>query len=113
MVDLSVEAVGEPEPVRIAARLAKRFGKVYLFGVPRFETVDFPVERFFRGEMEMVSSVGAECVEFFESAVRMLVDAELDLSELITHRIPWADAQRAFDLYADRADGALKVVLEV
>jgi len=113
MVDLSVEAVGEPEAVRAAVRLPRRFGKVYLFGVPRFDPIEFPIEHFFRNELEMVSSVGTDCVHFFESAAGMVVDGQLDLSALVTHRLPWTEAQRAFDLYADRADGSLKVVLEL
>jgi threonine dehydrogenase-like Zn-dependent dehydrogenase len=113
MVDLSVEAVGFPEPVATAVKLVKRYGKVCVFGVPRYDDIPFPVERFFRGELEMVSSVGPECSEFFEAAVGMLVDGQLDLSAMITHRLPWGEAQRAFDMYADRADGVLKVVLEV
>jgi threonine dehydrogenase-like Zn-dependent dehydrogenase len=113
MVDLSVEAVGFPEPLRTAVCLAKRYGKVCVFGVPRFDSAEFPIERFFRYELEMIASVGPECVAFFDAAVRMLVGGQLDLSAMITHRLPWADAQRAFDLYADHADGALKIVLEL
>ncbi len=113
MADLSVEAVGFPESLSAAVKITRRFGKVYAFGVPRYETQDFPFNAFFRGEMEMLSSVGAECVHFFESAARMLADRQLDLSALITHRLPWSEAQQAFDMYADHADGALKVVLEV
>ena len=113
MVDLSIEAVGLPESLATAVALPRRFGRVYVFGVPRFQTQDFPLNTFFRNEMEMIASVGAECVHFFGAAVRMLADGQLDLSALITHRLPWSDAQRAFDMYADHTDGALKVVLEV
>jgi len=113
MVDLSVEAVGFPESLATAVALPRRYGKVYVFGVPRFETQDFPLNCFFRGEMEMISSVGADCVHFFDAAVRMLADGQLDLSALITHRLPWSAAQHAFDMYADHTDGALKVVMGV
>ena len=113
MADLSVEAVGFPESLATAVQLPRRKGTVLAFGVPRYETQEFPLNHFMRNELEMVSSVGAECVEFFEAAVRMVAGGVLDLSPLITHRVPWAEAQRAFDLYADHAEGALKVVLEV
>lgn len=113
MADLCVEAVGFPESLSTAVKLTRKFGKVYVFGVPRYETQEFPLNAFFRGEMEMLSSVGAECVQFFQAAVRMLADGRLDLSALITHRLPWHEAQQAFDMYADHADGVLKVVLGV
>jgi threonine dehydrogenase-like Zn-dependent dehydrogenase len=112
MVDLAVEAVGFPESLATAAMLPRRFGRVYVFGVARYETQEFPLNHFMRNELEMISSVGAECVEFFESAVRM-VAAGLDLSGLITHTLPWAEAPRAFEMYAKHTDGALKIVLEV
>ncbi len=113
MVDLSVEAVGFPESLATAVALPRRYGKVYVFGVPRYAAQEFPLNTFFRGEMEMIASVGPECVHFFDAAARMLADGQLDLSPLITHRLPWSDAQRAFDMYADHTDGALKVVLGV
>jgi len=113
MADLSIEAVGYPEPLASAVRITRPRGTILVFGVPRFDTQDFPINHFMRGEMEMLSSVGPGCVEFFGSAVRMLAGGQLDLAPLVTHRLPWGEAQRAFDIYADHADGALKVVLQV
>jgi threonine dehydrogenase-like Zn-dependent dehydrogenase len=113
MVDLSVEAVGYPEALQSAVRLPRRKGTVLQFGVTRFTSAEFPVNHFLRNELVMVASVGAECVQYFGTAVGMLTSGQLDLAPLITHCLPWAEAQRAFDLYADHADGALKVVLEL
>jgi len=113
MVDLSVEAVGLPESLATAVMLPRRQGRVYVFGVTRYKTQEVPVSHFMRNEMEMISSVGPECVHYFDSAVCMLAGGQLDLSALITHRLPWADAQRAFDMYAAHSDGVLKVVLEL
>jgi len=112
MVDLSVEAVGLPEALVTAVHLPRRFGKVCVFGVPRYDPMGFPIERFFRGELEMIASVGPDCAAYFELAAKMVVDGVLNLAPMITHRLPWSEAQRAFDLHADRADGAIKVVLE-
>ena len=36
-----------------------------------------------------------------------------DLSWLVTHRLPLQDAPKAYEIYANRADNVLKVVLEV
>lgn len=113
MADLAIEAVGFPETLASAVKITRRFGKICVFGVPRYEAPEFPLNAFFRAEMEAICSVGADCVHFFDIAVRMLVDGCLDLSPLITHRLPWPEAQRAFDLYADHADGVLKVVIQL
>jgi len=113
MVDLSIEAVGLPDALTMAVHLPRRYGRVCVFGVPRYDPASFPVERFFRGELEMIASVGPDCAAFFHAAVKMVVDGVLDLAPMITHRLPWSEAQRAFDLYADRADGAIKVILEM
>ncbi|MFP4055507.1 MAG: zinc-dependent alcohol dehydrogenase [Candidatus Brocadiia bacterium] len=112
-VDLGVEAVGFAETARTAVLLPRRQGTVMLFGVPRYDPVEFPVEHFFRNELSMLSSVGEECVDYFATAVGMLVEGHLDLEPLITHRLPWDEAPRAFELYAGHARGVLKIVLEV
>ena len=113
MVDLSVEAVGMPDSLATAACLPRRYGRLLIFGVPRYETQDFPVNQVFRREMEVVASVGAECVQFFQAAVDMVVGGRVDLGSMVRPVLPWAEAQRAFELYAEHAEGALKVTLKL
>ncbi|MFW6164533.1 MAG: zinc-binding dehydrogenase, partial [Planctomycetota bacterium] len=113
MVDLSVEAVGYPEPLDTAARLIRPFGTLLVFGVPRFKTPAFPVDHVFRLEGQIVTSVGARCVDLFADAVHMILAGQVDLAPMVTPRLPFAEATRAFEMYAAREEGTLKLVLEL
>jgi L-iditol 2-dehydrogenase len=115
MVDFSVEAVGQVDSLATAARLPRRLGRLLVFGVPHHDTQDFPWWDAFRNELEIVASVGPECTEFFAAAVGMVVERRVALGAMVTPRLPWHEAPRAFEMYAHPAahEGALKVTLEV
>jgi threonine dehydrogenase-like Zn-dependent dehydrogenase len=51
-------------------------------------------------------------VEDFRIAVDLIANKMIDVSPLITHTFPFKAAQEAFTLFANRADGTIKVVLE-
>jgi threonine 3-dehydrogenase len=52
--------------------------------------------------------------EMYETWYQMsvMLESGLNLKPVITHRFPLADAAEAFRVAADRASGAIKVVLE-
>jgi threonine dehydrogenase-like Zn-dependent dehydrogenase len=37
----------------------------------------------------------------------------MDLTYLVSHRLGLSDVQRAYDLYSEKAEGVIKVVMEV
>ena len=113
MVDFSVEAVGYPEPLTTAALLVNHFGRLMVFGVPRFKSQEFPIEPLFRNEAEIITSVGGRCVDYFADAAHMVVTGQVDLGAMVTPRLPFDQASRAFEMYANREQGTLKLVLEL
>ena len=113
MADLCVEAAGDVESLATAAHLPRRFGTLMVFGVPRHETQDFPVNTIFRHELVVVNSVGADCVDYFQNAVDMVVEGRVDLGAIVTPRLPFDQAPRAFEMYASHEEGTLKLVLEL
>lgn len=113
MVDLAVEAVGDPETLQTAAHLPRHGGKLLVFGVPHRHSQEFPWYHVFREEIQIHTSVGRECNEFFRLAVAMVLDDRASaLTEMVTPRMPWEKAPGAFEMYANRAEGSLKLVLE-
>jgi threonine dehydrogenase-like Zn-dependent dehydrogenase len=110
--DLVVEAVGEPETLVGGIDLIRRGGTILAFGVPHRADYELPFARFFRKEGQLVASVGPNVPVDFPIAVDMIAQGRLDVTPLITHRFPFAEAQQAFDTFAERRDGAIKVLLE-
>ena len=113
MVDFCVEAVGRPEALAMSAKLPRRQGRLYVFGVPHHESQEFPWFHAITNELELLTSMGPECMEYFQTAVDMLVQGRVDLSAMVTPRMPWEQAAEAFRMYADpsRVEDALKITL--
>lgn len=111
--DLAVEAVGYPGTLDMACRVVRRAGVVLGFGVPhRNEGCGVPVRDFFFREGRLINSVGPDVQREFPIALDLIAGGTIDVSPLVTHHFPLHRAGEAFTLFADRADGALKVILQ-
>jgi len=104
MVDFCVEAVGRPEPLTLAAHLPRRRGRLLVFGVPHHDSQEFPWYHVMANELEIITSMGPECMQYFQNAVDMIVQGRVDLVEMVTPRMPWAQAAQAFEMYAHPAE---------
>jgi threonine dehydrogenase-like Zn-dependent dehydrogenase len=114
MVDFAVEAVGYVDTLKAGAHLAKHGGRLLVFGVPHYQSQQFPWYHVFREEIQVHTSVGPECGEFFQAAADMVLDDRASaLTEMVTPRMPWDKAPEAFEMYAERAEGCLKLTLEL
>ena len=113
MVDFCVEAVGKPDALTTAAHLPRRQGRLYVFGVPHHDAQSFPWFHTVGNETEIITSMGPECMEYFQTAVDMIVQGRVDLTDMVTPRMPWEQAAEAFEMYADpaNAEGSLKLTL--
>jgi threonine dehydrogenase-like Zn-dependent dehydrogenase len=109
--DLAVEAVGYPETLNQAAALVRRNGTLLAFGVPHRANYDFAFRQFFFNEGRLINSIGPDVQHDFPIAVEMIATGAIDVGPLVTHRMPLSQAEEGFNLFADRADGVIKVVL--
>lgn len=115
LVDFCVEAATTPEALATAAFLLRREGRLCPFGVPRYESQQFPWLRALLYELRFVTSHGAGCQRFFQVAVDTVAAEAAALTPMVTPRLPWEQAEQAFAMYADPAahEGTLKVALEL
>lgn len=114
--DLVVEASGEPESINMAIQMARMYGTVVLFGVPEEDRVTLNYFEVLRKQLALVATVSATCEDParpIKMAVALRRQGWADPAWIITHRMALADAPRAYDLYARRAEGVVKVVLQV
>ena len=51
--------------------------------------------------------------QYVRQVVHMVDQGRLDPSMLVTHRMPAEDVQKAFVMYEERADGIVKVVMDM
>jgi threonine dehydrogenase-like Zn-dependent dehydrogenase len=110
--DLAVEAVGKAETVNEAALLVRRNGTLLAFGVPHRTHYDFAFRDFFFNEGRLINSIGPNVQHDFPIAVELISSGTLDVRPLITHSFRLDQANEAFSFFADRRDGAIKVMLK-
>lgn len=111
--DIVVEAVGQdPETVRTAIDLAARDGAVVMFGLPKTRDYALPVWDVMYKNLRFIGSVHPEAQRDWPLALDMVTQGRIDVASLITHRLPFTEAQRAFMLAVDKDDRPVKVLLE-
>jgi len=111
MVDLAIEAVGKDSTVNDCFALARNDGIALVFGVPRKSIYELVFPELFRKELKLLGSVGPEVHIDFPPAVDLVANDGIDVSHIISHRMPLDDTQKAFEMSAEKEDGAIKILL--
>jgi 2-desacetyl-2-hydroxyethyl bacteriochlorophyllide A dehydrogenase len=115
LYDVVVEAAGSPSALGRAVDLAASGGCVVLIGVHAsgFEPPFLPL---LLKEVRLVPAIAygrhAHGHDMPEAAAMLAADPEI-AAALVTHRFPLEEAPRAFAAAADRAAGAIKVVIDI
>ncbi len=115
-VDIVVEACGRPETVNQIWQILRKGGLVQLFGLSHdqdsfvfnFDAMTSQLPTI----MVVNSNRGGQMPKAVTECVDLVAQGRLDVSYLVTHRFGMKDAQHAFDLYSDKRDGVIKVVME-
>lgn len=115
-VDIVIEAAGEIDAINLAIELVKQNGDILFFGYPRGQFINFNFELFFHKCCRATTIVGSS-QDANQDSTRTAVDiigrGEVDASEMITHRIPFADVLDSYEIHRTRADDAIKIVIEM
>ena len=114
MADLVFEAVGhQTETVSQAMNLSRKGGTVVAFGVPD-ETIydNFAFSTLFRNNLTLIGSVGPDFVPNYPLARDWILQGRIDVTPLITHTYSFVDIQRAYEVFTQRQDGAIKVLID-
>jgi 2-desacetyl-2-hydroxyethyl bacteriochlorophyllide A dehydrogenase len=112
--EVVVEAAGTPASLARSIELAAPGGTVAVLGV-HFGTVELEWMPLFHRETRLIPSLGYcrhERGREMDDVAAMLADDPEIARTVITHRYPIEDAGEAFRVAADRASGAVRVVIE-
>ena len=112
MADLAIEAVGKDSTVNDCLALTRKSGVVLVFGVPRKSVYELAFPDLFRKELKLLGSVGPEIQIDFPPAVDLVANGKLDVSHVISHKMPLDDIQKAFEMATEKKDSAIKVAVE-
>jgi len=107
-VDVAILAAGSPAALEVGLASLRARGRLVVFSaVQGIPSVDW--FRLHTQELELLGACNDE--DLIDPALDRLADAELGLSSLVTHRLPFAQWPRAFELARHGKDEALKVAL--
>ena len=114
--DVVIEAAGEAESIRLAVEIARRGGFILWFGVPRFETMDFPFFEMFWKTLQTRGMVGAPqdpghaCTR---RALDWISSGQVDAAAMITHTFRFDEVFEAYALNRLQDEGAVKIVIDM
>jgi threonine dehydrogenase-like Zn-dependent dehydrogenase len=108
--DLVFEAGSRPASARLALAAARRGGTVVLEGLPGEPDPDADLSAIPLANLHVQGVFGAQ-PSAWAAVVELFGAGLLDLAPLVSHRIPLAEVQRAFDLLDNRPRDLRKILL--
>ncbi len=108
-----IEAVGhKAQAFNDAVRLVRDYGTVLFFGVPPHSIDNAALRALMWKNGSLLTSLHPDFERTFPLAMQWIAEGRVNLQPLLTHRFPLQQLQQAFDVFRDRTDGALKVLVE-
>jgi L-iditol 2-dehydrogenase len=109
--DAVILAVGSNALIRPAMDAARPGGRVLLFAQTQRGEVVVDPAAICMDEKTLVGSYSAS-VDLQEDSVRFVMDREMDLERLISHRFPLLESARALELAAHPQPASMKIVIQ-
>lgn len=116
LADLVVEAAGEVDAINLSVDLVRKYGEILFFGYPRAQVFPFNFDQLYHKCCRSTTIVGASNepnLTSMQLAVDLVSGGEADARSIITHRVPFSETINAYEQHRTRADGALKIVIEM
>jgi len=112
LLDVVFECCGQQDAVFQAVDLLKPGGKLVFIGIPpELDNWLLPVDKLRRKEI-CIQNVRRQnhCTQ---KALDMIDNKEINVDEMVTHRLAFEDTKEAFELVAEYKDGVMKAMIEV
>lgn len=109
-VDHSFEAVGMEVTLTQALQAIRKGGKVTLLGIFEDLLPKIPINLFVQREITLSGSQGYAWD--FQDSIDLVREGRINLSELVTTRLPLDELQHGFDLLCQPGNNQVKVIFE-
>ncbi len=112
-MDVVIEASGYDESINLAYEIVRRDGRLLQFGAPKHRDQVFAPRLIYDKRLKVFGTVGPDVERDMGTALDYIVQGRIDPSPIITHRYPLDEVQDAYELYAERRKGCVKVIVEL
>ena len=96
----------------LCVELCGQGGRLLYFGVPTVTLEEVRWRDLWLKNLTVHTSVNPDFRRDFPLAMRWIGEGRVDVRPLLTHRYPVKDIQAAFELFRDRREGCLKVLID-
>jgi threonine dehydrogenase-like Zn-dependent dehydrogenase len=102
--------IGSIKVLKNCISAVRRGGFVSVVGVYGIPYDAFPLGQIFDKGIKLAFGQ-APVQKYIDELMRLLGQGKIQLDDIITHRLPLSEAPRAYDIFCDKKDGCVKVVL--
>ncbi|MGV3502559.1 MAG: zinc-dependent alcohol dehydrogenase [Adhaeribacter sp.] len=89
----------------------RRAGRVSVVGVYGSPYDNFPLYQWFEKSIQLMGGQ-AWVQRWLDQLVQLVVEGKVKLDDVITHRVPLTEAARMYDIFNNKEDNCVKVVLK-
>ena len=107
--DIAFEVTGHADNISPALHCTKKGGTLYLVGLYRSLGNAIDCNQVVVQEKKILGGLGSPSV--WEKSISMLKSHNLPLNRLITHRFPFSEIEKAYDMALHRLDNMIKAVI--
>jgi L-iditol 2-dehydrogenase len=114
--DITVEAAGYPDTFNLAFSQVRQFGTVIIFGIQSEKYVPIEHNWLMDKQPHIIPTTGARSgdpIGQIQDMVALRQRGWADPARLITHRMGFSNVQKAYDMYEQRQDRVIKVVMNI
>jgi alcohol dehydrogenase len=107
--DVAIEAVGSPKTLDTAIESVKQGGNISIIGVFPLQKVELSMRQILLQGLQI--KAGRANLIHMGRLLSLIRGGKLDVTPLISHRMPLTDAVKAYDLFSSRTDNVMKIIL--
>ena len=101
---------GSPKVLEACMSAVRRGGIVTVLGVYATPFDNFPISQFFDKGITLRGGQ-APAHKHIDTLLQYVVDGKVKLDDIITHRLPLSEAAHGYDIFRNKKDNCVKVVL--
>jgi len=94
-----------------AAQAVRKCGTIQLTGVYGMRYNGFPLGDIFQRNVE-IKMGQAHVIPIIPKLYKMVTEGKVNLADIVTHKIPLADAKKGYEYFDTKTDNCIKVILK-
>ena len=109
--DAVLEAVGHPSALDLAIHVVRPGGVVSIAGYHTQTAYSFPIQKAYTKNLTL--KIGrCNARKYMEKLLPLVLKNVVPLTSIITHVLPLSEAVKGYEIFAERRDDAIKVLLK-